>query len=192
GRRRDWQREVLSGSWRWRRSWCGSWRWCRSWGWRGSWRWSWLWGRGCRSQLEASDARAPIKGAVRGIIFVRIPESGVVYWIDNQCAIIAPAIAGAALTASAIEQVGFTLAQRVQGIGREPRGVAELGIYGRTRSAKANREISMPIHGCTSHPAPGRVRLVSALLQDCHRSGGYVAQLEPAHTCYTARIHRIV
>jgi len=56
-----------------------------------------------------------LKGAGRGIVFVCIPESGVVHRIDGQRAVIAQRLAGAALAAGSIKQVGFTLTNVFKG-----------------------------------------------------------------------------
>ena len=57
--------------------------------------------------------------------------------------------------------------------------------------AKAERQVARLIHRGAAHPAPGRVRLVGALLKD-HRCGRHGAQLKPAHTCHAARTHGII
>jgi hypothetical protein len=65
------------------------------------------------SYFEVADSRSPIKRARRIIIFVRIPESGIVYRINTQSAIISPPIAGALLTATAIEKMTLSLRQSI-------------------------------------------------------------------------------
>jgi hypothetical protein len=75
----------------------------------------------------------------------------------------------------------FALGESIDGIGRQPAGVADLWINRGTRRAKAEGEITVLIHRRAAHPSRGRVRLVSALLKQrwrgCHR-----AQLKPANT----------
>ena len=75
------------------------------------------------------------------------------------------------------------MSERVDWVGREPGRVAYLWIDGRTGSAKADREVSLSIHRGATHPAPGSVRLIGALLINGHRSGRHVAQLKPAYCC---------
>jgi len=87
--------------------------------------------------------------------------------------------------------MGFSLGQSVYGIGREPAGVADLGVDRGAGGAKANGQVARSIHRRTAHPAPGRIRLVGALLKDRWR-GRHAAQLEPADTCHAARAHGIV
>ncbi len=158
----------------WRRRWCGSS--CR--------RWGRSWAAGC--QLETANAGAPVKRGRRGIVFVGVPERGVVHGIDRQRAVIAPAIAAAALAARAVKKMGFALAQSVQWIGRQSPRVTELRLNARAGGAKTDGEISLPVHRRASHPAPGRVRLISALLVDGDGSGSHVTQLKPAHACHPA------
>src|SRR5438046_6440455 len=149
------------------------------------WRWSGCWcrGRTTRCYLETADARSPVEGACRGIVFVSVPEGAVVYWINTQRAVSAPAVAGAALTAGAVKEMSFTLSERVDWVGCEPGRVADLWIDRRTGSAKADGEVSLSIHRGATHPAPGRIRLIGALLINGHRYGRSVAQVKSPYSC---------
>src|SRR6266496_5039446 len=62
----------------------------------------------------------------------------------------------------------------------------------RARCAKAEGHVSEFVHRYTAHPAPGRVRLVGALLKDRHRSGRHAAQFEPADARHIVRFDGIV
>ncbi len=190
-RRRGWSR---CRSWGGRRRWSGRrrWRWC--WGRRRSWRWRRRRRRGrgrsrsrCRGrraccQLETANPRAPVIRAGRGVILVRIPERGVINWIDSQGTVIAPAVATAALAPSPGDDRSLSQSHGIQRIGRQSPGIAQLRMNRRTRSAVTQTDVSLAIHRDASHPAPGRVWLVSAFLVNRHRPGGHIAQLKPADT----------
>jgi hypothetical protein len=87
--------------------------------------------------------------------------------------------------------MGFALGQSIQGIGHQPAGVTNLGVNRGAGSAEADSHVARLIHRGATHPAPGRVRLVGALLKD-HRCGRHGAQLKPAHACHSARTHGII
>jgi hypothetical protein len=129
--------------------------------------------------------------ARRGIVFLGVPECAVVHWVDGQCAVIAPPVARADLAPRSIEESGFTLGQSVYGIGHQPAGVADLGVNRGAGGAKADSQVARLIHRRATHPAPGCVRLVGALLKD-RRCGRHGAQLKPAHPCHAARTHGII
>jgi hypothetical protein len=95
------------------------------------------------------------------------------------------------LATRSTEESGFTLAQSIYGIVHQPAGVADLGIDRRAGGAKADSHIARVIHRGAAHPAPGRVRLVGALLKD-RRCGRHGAQLKPAYPCHAARTHGII
>ena len=61
--------------------------------------------------------------------------------------------------------MGFTLGQSVYGIGHQPAGVADLGMNRGVGGAKADSYVARLIHRGAAHPAPGRIRLVGALLK---------------------------
>src|SRR6188472_2716986 len=65
-------------------------------------------------------------------------------------------------------------------------------MYARAGSAKANGKIALSVHRRTSHPAPGRVRLVSALLIHSHWAGRHIAQFKPTHTSHSTRAYGVV
>jgi hypothetical protein len=88
------------------------------------------------------------------------------------------------LAARSIKEMGFALGQSVYRIGHQPAGVADLGVNRSAGGAKADGQVAQVIHRRAAHPAPGRVRLVGALLKDRDRAGRHVAQLEPANTCH--------
>jgi hypothetical protein len=49
----------------------------------------------------------------------------------------------------------------------------------------------MSIHGGTSHPTPGSVRLVSALLINSDWSRSHIAQFKPAQTRHPAGVYAV-
>src|SRR5260370_41788387 len=103
-----------------------------------------------------------------------------------------PTIGRAYLAACGGKESCFTLGQHIERIVKEPSSVADLRVDRCARSAVADSEISLLVHRGTAHPTPGRVRLVGALLEDRHRSGSHVAQLEPAYSGHPARINAAV
>src|ERR1051326_3004729 len=185
-----------------RRRWCrrrgGSGRWCRGRGRRRFWSWcrGRSWRRSRRStasrELERADARAPVEAGRRCVILVRVPERAVVNRIDRQRAVIAPATARTRLTASAGEQRRFTLPQRVDRIRREPSRITDLRENRPARSAVTNRQAAVVVHRRATHPTPGRVRLISALLRDRYWTTGHVSQFKPAYARNTVRTHGVV
>src|ERR1700682_3410285 len=58
-----------------------------------------------------------------------------------------------------------------------------LGKEGGTGNAIAHRYVARLVHGGTAHPAPIRIRRVSALLEDTQIMTCIGAQLVPAHAC---------
>ena len=95
------------------------------------------------------------------------------------------------MAARSIEEMGFTLGQTVYGIGHQPAGVTDLGIDSGAGGAKTDRQVAVLVHRSAAHPAPGRVRLVGALLKN-RRGARHAAQLKPAYPCHPARTHRII
>ena len=87
--------------------------------------------------------------------------------------------------------MGFASSQSIDGIVYQPAGVTNLGEDRGVGRAEADSQVARLIQRGASHPAPGCVRLVSALLKD-HRRGRHAAQLEPTHTCHIARTHSII
>src|SRR4030095_11482821 len=120
------------------------------------------------------------------VVFLGIPERAVVYRINGEIAVIAPAVGSAGLTARSVKQVCFALRELVEWIAHQPPRVANLRIDAGRRCAKTKCQIATAVHGSTPHPAPGGIGLVGALLEDCHGSRGHIAQFEPAYTCYPA------
>jgi len=75
------------------------------------------------------------------------------------------------------------LTKRIDRIRGQARGVTDLRVKGRTGGTEADRDVALSVHGGATHPAPGGIGLICALLKHGHRSIGNVAQLEPADTC---------
>ena len=96
------------------------------------------------------------------------------------------------MTARAGKQSGFALRESVKWIRNQAPGVADLGIDGRTGGAEAEGQVTVLVHGGAAHPAPGRVRLIGALLENRHRAGGDIAQLEPTNARYPARTDGVI
>ena len=58
----------------------------------------------------------------------------------------------------------FALPERIQGISRQARRIADLGISAGAGGAEANCDVSLPVHRRTSHPAPDRIGSIRAFL----------------------------
>jgi hypothetical protein len=166
---------------RWRRR-----RWRRRRWWR---RWRPIAGR----ELEAPDPRSPVElRRPCRVVLVRVPERAVVDRVDRQVAVVAPAVARAGLAARSGEERRLALGELVQRIGREPARVADLRDRGRAGSAEAEREVTGRVHRGASHPAPRRVGLVRALLEDGDGPRRHVAKLDPADSGHAAGADRVV
>ena len=137
--------------------------------------------------METSDARPPVKRSRGGVIFAREPEGSVVHGIDRQIAVIPPTIRRSGLAAGPGEQSRFALREGAHRIARQARGVTELRPDCGTRRAESQRQIPLPVHCRASHPTPGRVWLIGALLEQRNWPGGHVAQFEPADPGDSAR-----
>ena len=87
------------------------------------------------SNLKLPMRVRQLKLAVRGVVFLSVPESAVVDRINGHCAVIAPAAAGADLAASAIKHMGFS-SQGVQWISRQASSVADLRMDGSVEALK--------------------------------------------------------
>ena len=62
---------------------------------------------GAAGKLEVADARTPVKAACCRVVFVCVIERAIVYGINSDIAIIAPAIGGARLAPGTIEKMLF-------------------------------------------------------------------------------------
>ncbi len=83
--------------------------------------------------------------------------------------------------------MSFTLRQGVDRVGREPARVTNLRIDRGTGGAETDREVALAVHRRTAHPAPGRVGLIGAFLEDGNRTRRNVAELKPANAGDAAR-----
>ena len=116
-------------------------------------------------KLEVADAGAPIEAGGRLVVLARVIERAVVHWIHCEIAVIAPPVGRSALAAGAVEKMLLTR-QRIQWIRRESAGVTDLGAYRTAGGAKADRNIALIVRCDTTHPTPGCIRLVGALLEN--------------------------
>ena len=86
----------------------------------------------------------------------------------------------------------FALSKCVQRISSQAPGVTDLRVKDGTGSAETDRDVALSVHGCASHPAPGGIGSICALLKNGDWSGGNVAQLEPADACDTASVDGVI
>ena len=138
--------------------------------------------RSTLGEFEVADAGAPIEAGRSLVVLVRVVEGAVVHRIDCEITIIAPAIGSACLAAGAVEKMLLTR-QRVQWVRRQSTGVTNLRAYRTAGCAEAERDIALIIRADTTHPTPGRIRLVSALLENRPVSRLCASQFEPANPC---------
>src|SRR4029079_16649769 len=103
--------------------------------------------------------------------------------------VIAPTAARADLTSRSRKKNCFALTQHIQWIRREPSCVTQLRKDRQARSAVTNCDVSIVVHRGTSHPAPGSVRLVRALLIDSHGIIRHVSQLKPTYDSQDTLTH---
>src|SRR5205823_8469047 len=130
----------------------------------------------------------PVERAqARGLVLLRVPEGAVVDRVDGHVAVVAPAAKPTVLASLAREERRLALCELVRRIGREAARVADPRHDRRARGAEAERQVAVLVHRGASHPAPGRVRLVSALLDEARCAGGRVVDLEPADSADAPR-----
>src|SRR6188472_2989663 len=137
--------------------------------------------RGALSKPEVPDAGAPVEAGRGLVVLARVVERAVVHRIDGEIAVVAPAIGGGALTACAVEKMLLTR-QRIQRIRRQPAGVTDLRTYRTARHTKAECDVALVIRCDTTHPTPGRIRLVGALLENRPASRLCASQFEPSYS----------
>src|ERR1051325_6324594 len=65
-------------------------------------------------------------------------------------------------------------------------------MNGCSGSTETKRKISLLVPRCAAHPAPRRIRLVRALLENCHWSRGHIAELEPTYSRDASGTHAVV
>ena len=136
--------------------------------------------RSALGKPEVADAGAPIEAGRGLVILVCVIERAVVHWIDCEIAVIAPAVGGSALAARAVEKMLLTR-QRIQRIRRQSAGVAKLRAYRTAGCAEADCDITLIVRRDTTHPTPGRIRLVSALLENRPVSRLCASEFEPTN-----------
>src|SRR5439155_19462822 len=95
-------------------------------------------------------------------VLLRVPEGAVIQRVDCQIAVVSPTSQRARLAAGAGKECRFTLSQDIERVGKEPPGVTDLRVHRCARSTVAESKISLLVHGRTTHPKPGPVRLVGA------------------------------
>ncbi len=98
--------------------------------------------RSALSKPEVADAGAPIEAGRGLVVLVRVVERAVVYWINGEIAVIAPAIGSACLAARAVKKMLFTR-QRIQWIRRQSAGVTDLRAYRTAGCAEAECDIAL-------------------------------------------------
>jgi hypothetical protein len=98
--------------------------------------------RSALSKPEVADAGAPIEAGRGLVVLVRVVERAVVYWINGEIAVIAPAIGSACLAARAVKKMLFTR-QRIQWIRRQSAGVTDLWAYRTAGCAEAECDIAL-------------------------------------------------
>ena len=102
--------------------------------------------------------------AVDRVVFVRVPERAAV-GVERHGAVVAPADAGratavAGLRAGALNEQLLGLAERVDGIGRQPAGVLDRRVGRAARGAVAHGHVARPVDGEAGHEAVDDVRAV--------------------------------
>ena len=98
--------------------------------------------RSALSKPEVADAGAPIEAGRGLVVLVRVVERAVVYRINGEIAVIAPAIGSACLAARAVKKMLFTR-QRIQWIRRQSAGVTDLWAYRTAGCAEAECDIAL-------------------------------------------------
>ena len=92
--------------------------------------------RGALGKPEVANTRAPVEGACRRIVLVRVIEGAIVHRINRHVAVIAPSVGGASLAAGAVKKMLFAR-QDVQSIGRQPACIAKLRVNRATGGTEA-------------------------------------------------------
>ena len=149
-----------------------------------------LWG-GASGKPEIANACPPVEATRCLVVLVRVVEGAVVNRINGEIAVIAPAIGSACLATGAVEKMLFTR-QGVQWIGCQAACIADLWVNGAAGRAKAQGDIALVIGTDAAHPAPGGIRLISALLKDSPVPRLRPSQLNPADPCHRVGAYRIV
>src|SRR5678815_2337832 len=142
-------------------------------------------------ELEVANASPPVKRRRCGIIFLRVPKRTVIYRIHTHLTVVSPPIASSSLATCSVEEMSLALGESIYWIAREPPGASNLGINCGIRCAETYSQIALAIHRSTTHPAPGSVRLIGALLED-RWCGGDIPYFEPTHTANTIRTYSVV
>src|SRR5258708_1304834 len=121
--------------------------------------------RSALSKLEVADAGAPIEAGRGHVVLVRVVERAFVHRIGCVFTVNAPAVGCSALAARAVEKMLLTR-QGIQRICRQSAGVTDLRAYRTAGCAEAECDVTLIVRCDTTHPTPGRIRLVSALLEN--------------------------
>src|SRR2546422_9435589 len=130
-------------------------------------------------EAERSDASAPVEGAVGQKVFVRVPESTVIYRINAHAGVITPSVKVLCLRASSLKNAPLAL-KTSQWVRRHASRKADRRVHAGTRDAVTDRDIANLVHRGTPHPAGTRVRRVRPLL--VHNGCAVrVAYLIPSH-----------
>src|SRR3954453_15202548 len=147
--------------------------------------------RSALSKPEGANAGAPVEAGRSLVVLVCVVEGAVVHRIEGEITVIAPTVGSACLAPGSVEKM-LLPRQAVQWICRESTGVTDLRAYRTAGCAEAERDISF-IVGCdTSHPSPGRICRVGALLKNRPGSWLCTLQLEPANSRYQIGADRII
>src|SRR5205807_9381576 len=78
-------------------------------------------GRRAAWKLERGDTSLPVESAITGKVFVRVPESAIVAWVDGHRTVVAPAcLIPAGLRARAVDNRPLSLVHQPRCVARKP------------------------------------------------------------------------
>src|ERR1043166_7547197 len=120
-------------------------------------------------ELERGDARAPVERAAGLQVLGRVPEGAVVYGVNRDGAVIAPAAERRRLRAGAGDDARLR-AESAGGVARRARREAYGRLKARARNAVADRDVAHLVHRNRTHPTAVRVYRVRPLLEDARRT----------------------
>jgi len=121
-------------------------------------------------EFKRTDKRRPVERAIRGEIFVGVPERTVVARIDAQRSVVSPSRETAGLRTRTFDQAGLG-SHRARRITRRPAGVTDSWMDRSARRAVAESNVSRSIHRGAAHPAVNSIcRTEGSLLKHTERA----------------------
>ena len=142
-------------------------------------------------ESEVADNGAPVEAGRSRIVLVCVVKRAIVHRIDSDIAVIAPAIGRGTLTAGSVEKM-LLPRQGIQWVRHQTAGVTNLWVDRAAGGTKAERNVALIIGGNAAHPAPGRVRLIRALLEYAPCSRLRSSQFKPAYSSHCIGTYRII